>query len=79
MPYLSLAIDTEKSPADYAAFLHIAYIDSIEMEGVISSDFGMFPVMLIVFPSKVDDRAEGYHSFEVTLEHELMHLTEVSS
>ena len=75
--YHSLTVDTEKSPADYASFLHIVYVDAKEMEGVISSDFGMFPIMLIVFPSNVDVRGAGYHSFEVTLEHELMHLTDL--
>jgi len=77
LAYHALTIDTEKSPASYGAFLHITYIEANEMEGLIDPDFGALPFMMIVFPSKIDSRADGYHSFEVTLEHELMHLNDL--
>lgn len=77
LDYHALTIDTENSPAIYAAFLNVTYIEAKELDGLIDPDFGSFPFMMIVFPSKIDSRADGYHSFEVTLEHELMHFKDL--
>lgn len=76
LKYFSAVIDTDKDEVTFCAYLLVTYLEKdLLFPHVKDKDF--FPVMIIVTPSKIEKTAADLNDKDITLKHELLHLSDL--